>query len=442
MGVIKLPEKSGSPEQILKTMKELSGQDADWRSAKTWSLVYFAGDELLNVAKSAYMMFFSENALNPLAFPSLKKFENEVVAMTANMLGGGPEAVGSMTSGGTESILLAVKTARDWARANKPDVKEPEMILPITAHPSFEKASHYFGVKSVHIPITSDLRADVKAAESAVNKNTILMVGSAACYPYGVIDPIPELAEIAMKNNILFHTDACLGGFMLPFLKKLGYQIRDFDLSVPGVTSISADVHKFGYAGKGASTIIYKNSELRKFQFYIYADWPGGVYASPTMTGTRPGGAIASAWAVMNYLGEEGYLRVAKQAMSVTERLVEEIGKIPGLKVMTKPDMSVFAFGSDIINVFELGELMEKKGWFLDRLQMPPGLHMIVTPNHEKIIQPFLADLSQITAELIKQGKKDATGMAAVYGIIGTLPDRKAAHQLVLGFLDDLFKAK
>jgi len=440
--MIRLAERGGSGAEVLKKMMELRGADADWRSGKTWSLVYYADEELLRVAKEAYLLFFSENALNPMAFPSLRKFENEVIAMTANLLGGGAEAVGNMTSGGTESILLAVKASRDRAREKKPEATAPEMILPITAHPCFEKAGHYFGVKPVHIPLSADFRAEVEAARRAVNKNTILMVGSAPCYPYGVIDPIPEMAKIAQDNGICFHTDACLGGFMLPFLKKLGHPVREFDLAVPGVTSISADLHKYGYGAKGSSCVIYRNSDLRKHQFYIYADWPGGVYASPTALGTRPGGAIASAWAVMNYLGEDGYLRLADSALKVAKELMEGINAIPTLKVMAKPEMSVFAFESDTVNVYELGEKMEARGWHLDRQQMPPALHIIATPNHSRIVKPFLQELRQATLELAKKGKADASGMAAVYGMIGTLPDRNAAGKMVLDFLDDLFKAK
>lgn len=438
----KLPEKGIKKDDVLSLMREMRSTDADWRNARTWSLVYFAGDEILETSKQAYTMFFSENGLNPMAFPSLKKFETEAVAMAASMLNGGPEAAGNLTSGGTESILLTVKTARDYGRSKNPGLKEPEMVLPITAHPSFEKAGHYFGVKPVHIPVRDDYRADIKAAAQAITRNTVLMVGSAACFPYGVVDPITEMAAIAKENNILFHTDACLGGFMLPFLKKLGHKIPDFDFSVPGVTSISADLHKYGYGAKGTSFIIHRTGELRKFQFYIYTDFPGGVYPSPTMTGTRPGGAMAAAWAVMHHLGEEGYLRLAQETMSVTEQLIAGINSIPGLKVMGKPDMTVFGFNSDRVNIYEMGDLMEARGWQLDRLQMPPALHVVVTPNHAKIIEPFLKDLRETAKQLEGKGKGNVEGMAAVYGMIGTLPDRNAAKSLVLEFMDDIYKAK
>ena len=293
--MIALPTKRTPAEQVLDAMKEIREHDARWQEGKTWSLVYHAGDEVTELLKKAYTMFFSENGLNPTAFPSLKKFEAEVVSMAASLLGGDDETVGNMTSGGTESILMAVKTAREWARANRPAITAPEMILPDTVHPAFEKAAHYFGLKPVRTAITPDFRADVGAAQDAVTPNTILLVGSAPSYPQGVVDPIAELAQIALEHDILFHVDACVGGFMLPFVRRLGYPVPDFDFRVAGVTSISADLHKYAYAAKGASVVLYKNNALRRHQYFVYTDWSGGIYASPTMTGTRPGGGDCAA---------------------------------------------------------------------------------------------------------------------------------------------------
>jgi len=290
--MISLPPKGIPADDVLSAMLELREHDARWQDGKTWSLVYHAGDELIEFVKEAYTMFFSENGLNPTAFPSLKKFEAEVVAMTASLLGGGKETVGNMTSGGTESILMAVKTAREWARAKNSANIAPEMVLPETAHPAFEKAAHYFSVKPVRVPVGANFRADVAAAKAAITPNTVLMVGSAPSYPQGVVDPIPELAQIAQEKGLLFHVDACVGGFMLPFVRKLGYAVPDFDFRVPGVTSMSADLHKYAYTAKGASVILYKKKTLRRHQYFVYTDWSGGIYASPIMTGTRPGGAI------------------------------------------------------------------------------------------------------------------------------------------------------
>jgi len=353
--IITLPTKRIPAENVLATMRQIREHDAKWQEGKVWSLVFHAGDKVTELLKEAYTTFFSENGLNPMAFPSLKKFEAEVVTMTASLLGGDDETAGNMTSGGTESILMAVKTARDWARARNPANIAPEMILPTTAHPAFEKAAHYFSVKPVHIPVRSDFRADVAAARDAITPNTILLVGSAPSYPHGIIDPIAELAQIAQENDILFHVDACVGGFMLPFVRKLGYPVPDFDFHVPGVTSISVDLHKYAYAAKGASVILYKDRALRRHQFFVYSDWPGGIYPSPTMAGTRPGGAIAAAWAIMNHLGEEGYLEIADAVMKTATKLKDGINAIEGVQVLGEPMMSILAIGSDRLNVYEGG---------------------------------------------------------------------------------------
>jgi len=428
--------------------------------------------------KEAYTMFFSENGLNPTAFPSLKKFEAEVVAMTASLLGGDEETVGNMTSGGTESILMAVKTARQWARARNSTNTAPEMILPETAHPAFEKAAHYFSVKPVHIPVKFDFRADVAAAEAAITPHTILMVGSAPSYPQGIVDPIVELARIAQEHDVLFHVDACVGGFMLPFVRKLGYPVPDFDFRVPGVTSISVDLHKYAYAAKGASVILCKDRALRRHQFFVHTDWSGGIYASPAMAGTRPGGAIAAAWAVMNYLGEEGYLDIADTVMKATTKLWEGIDAIKNVKILGDPAMSILAIGSDTLNIYQVGDELTLRGWHLDRQQFPPSLHLTVTHAHAQVADQFLSDLKQAVtqakrlslnnlANSLKVGlvqlaakllpanlmskltarSSSMTGIkgadlpqrsAAMYGMMASLPNRGDLNELVLDVLDNL----
>ncbi len=257
---ISFPKKGMPREAVLAAMESARGRDAPWREGKAFSMVYYADEEILDLLKAAYTMFFSENGLNPTAFPSLRKFETEVVGMTAALLGGDAAVCGNMTAGGTDSILAAVKAARDWGRAHNPRNTAPEMVLPATAHPAFDKAGHYFGVKPVHVPVAADFRADVAAMASAINERTILVVGSAPSYPHGVVDPIPALAQVAQERGLLCHVDACVGGFVLPFARKLGYPVPPFDFSVPGVTSISADLHKYGYAAKGASVILYRDA--------------------------------------------------------------------------------------------------------------------------------------------------------------------------------------
>lgn len=476
--MISLPAQKTSAEAVLAEMRKLREHDARWREGKTWSLVYQVDDDVTEFLKEAYTLFFSENGLNPMAFPSLKRFEAEVVAMTASLLGGTEETAGNMTSGGTESILMAVKTAREWASAKNQANTTPEMILPLTAHPAFEKAAHYFSIKPVHVPVGSDYRVDVEAARSAITDNTILIVGSAPAYPQGVVDPITDLARIALQKDILFHVDACVGGFMLPFVRKLGYPVPEFDLRVPGVTSISVDLHKYAYAAKGASVILYRTRALRRHQFFVYSDWPGGIYASPTMAGTRPGGTIAAAWAILNHLGEEGYLAIADTVMKTVSRLREGIEAINGIQVLGDPAMSILAIGSDRLNVYEIADELSLRGWHLDRQQFPPSLHLTVTHAHARVADLFLYDLKQAVSQVEKASftklsnalkvgvvrtaakvlpsgvmsslttrSSPVTGLkgaavpkrsAAMYGMMASLPNRGDLNELVLDVLEQM----
>jgi glutamate/tyrosine decarboxylase-like PLP-dependent enzyme len=311
------------------------------------------------------------------------------------------------------------------------------MVLPVSAHPAFDKAAQYLHVKPIHVALREDLRADVDAMRDAITQNTVLMVGSAPNYPFGTIDPIPELAALAEERGINFHVDACLGGFLLPFLPKLGYEVPPWDFSVPGVSSISADLHKYGFSARGASTVMYRDRDLRKHQFFAQTDWPGGLYGSPTMTGSRPGGAIAASWAVMNYLGEDGYTRLAKDIMEATEAIIEGINAIPELYVLGEPDMSVLAFTSDVVDIYAVTEALEQEGWHPDRQQLPPALHLMVTPAHKPIVEPFLAALRLAVASCA--GMEPAAGSrAAFYGMLGTVEDRSIVRNIIVDFIDKL----
>ncbi|MCG8400067.1 MAG: aspartate aminotransferase family protein [Firmicutes bacterium] len=436
--IVKLPVAGTPGEQLLQEMGALRAKDANWKDGRTWSLVYYPGDELYEFLKRAYTMFFSENGLNPGAFPSLRKFETEVVAMTAGMLGAGPEAAGAVTSCGTESIMMALKTYRDKARAERPGVTHPEIVVPETAHPAFYKAAHFLDLKVVRIPVGSDFRADVKATRSAVTENAILIVGSAPSYPQGVIDPVEELAALAREKGVGCHVDACLGGFMLPFIRKLGYPVASFDFSVPGVTSMSADVHKYGFAAKGASTVIFRDRELRKHMFYVFTEWSGGVYAHPTMTGTRPGGSFAAAWAVMKHLGEEGYMEIARRVMQTTGKLLDGVNAVPGLYVLGKPDMSVFSFTSDQFDIYALADAMEARGWHMDRQMRPACLHLMVALTHERIVRRFLDDLKECARVVSEDTSAAPEGAAAMYGMMGTLSDRGMVKDFVIKYMDQL----
>lgn len=474
------PTHKKSKEEILNAMRDARDHDVQWQKGRAFSLVYRASNDVDELLKEASLLFFSENGLNPSAFPSLRKFETEILAMTASLLGD-ENAVGAVTSGGTESLLMAVKTARDWARKHHPQIKQPEMILPDSVHPAFEKAAEYFDVKAVRTPLMSDSRADAEAMRKAITPNTILMIGSAPSYPHGVVDPIAEMAKIAQQNNILFHVDACVGGFMLPFVRKLGYPVPDFDLSVSGVTSISADLHKYGYAAKGASVILYKTPELRRHQMFVSTNWAGGIYPSLSMAGTRPASPIAAAWAVLNYLGEAGYLELNDAVMKAVKRLQSGINAIQGIKVISNPEMSVFAIGSDELDVYAIADKLTQKGWHLDRQQFPSSLHMTVQYGHVNIVDEFLSDLAESVKDVRKPSiektfnawlvaianflirilpeawvtalMEKASGllggggglpskMAPMYGLMGSLPNRGDLKEMILDLLDGMTRYK
>jgi glutamate/tyrosine decarboxylase-like PLP-dependent enzyme len=405
-----------------------------------FSLIYNAGEEIRNITREAFNMYFMENGLSPFAFPSLKQLETEVVAMAASLLGGDAGTVGSFTCGGTESVFMAVKTARDWARAVRPDVKTPEMIKPITAHPAWNKSSYYLGLNVVTTPVGDDFRADTHAIADAVNENTIMIIGSAMTYPHGMVDPVAEMSDIAAARNIWLHIDSCLGGFILPFVKKLGYDVPAFDFSVPGVTSMSADLHKYGFAAKGASTVLYRNADYRRHQYFAYADFPGGVYATSTLTGARPGGPIAAAWAVMNYLGEEGYLELAKSAMDTTKKLIAGVNEIPKLHVLGKPHATVFAIASDDLNVYALSDALKERGWEVEKQQMPACLHITVSPFHAALADQFLADLAACAAEVEDIDPSQLSEEAVMYGMMATMPDRSAACDFAVQYLNQLYQ--
>jgi glutamate/tyrosine decarboxylase-like PLP-dependent enzyme len=437
------PDEGLSEGGIIDLLEDARKNDIDWRAGKVWSLVYHATDEHKKLLEKAYTMFLSKNALSPMAFPSLQKFETEVVSMAIDLLNGDKRACGSMTSGGTESIMLAVKTYRNWARKLFPDIKEPEMVLPTSAHPAHLKGAAYFDVKPVRVPVDeTTFRADISAMEDAITDNTIFLVGSACEFPRGTVDPITELGEIAQKRGIGLHVDSCLGGFMLPFVKELGYEVPDFDFSVPGVTSISIDVHKYGYAAKGASCILFRKERLWKNMFYVFTDWEGGIYISTTMRGTRPGGAMAAAWASLKALGRKGFLELAKVVMDTTKKITKAIQEIPEIYILGIPVMSAFSFTSDKIDTFHLGDVMDKKGWHLDRIQFPNALHLMVNPHHAEIVDVFIKDLKESVEEVVQNPGGGSEGSAAMYGMVATMPDRSKVKDFVINFLRDQYRIR
>lgn len=447
MPISALPALGLPAEQVLATIDGYKVNDANWRDGRTFSLVYYGGEALKAVLEQAFLKCFAENALNPMAFPSLRRMETEVLAIAAGLLGD-PNAVGTLTSGGTESVLMAVKTARDWGRAEK-GITKPQMLLPTTAHPAFVKAAHYFDVEPIWVPLRPDFRADAEAAKALVTDRTVLIVSSSVAYPHGVIDPVVELAALAQGHGILCHVDACLGGMILPFVEELdnaaavqgnrpeGWQFPAWDLRVPGVTSISCDLHKYGYAAKGASLILYRNRDLRRHQFVGFADWPGGLWGSPSAAGTRPGGPIAAAWAALHFLGQDGYLKLAGQSLYTARAMMAGIAAIPGLRLLGHPDATIFAFTCDDGDIYRVGDAMQAKGWHLDRQQLPPALHAMITAAHAPHVHVFLTDL-RAAAEEVRGLPPADDGQAAMYGMMGSLPDRGMANELIVGFLDTL----
>ncbi|MGD9044946.1 MAG: aspartate aminotransferase family protein [Desulfobacterales bacterium] len=440
MGQISLPRKGLPREEVLKSLKSFKSDDVKWHEGQLFGLIYEAGPEVEALVKEASALFLIENGLSPMAFPSLVKMETEVVSNVISLSGGDDETVGSFTSGGTESIFMAIKAARDWARHTYPQITAPEMVVPITAHPAWNKAAHYLDINIMMTPVNEDLRADVAAIKDAITKNTIILGGTAVTYPHGMVDPIEEIGALAEKKNLWLHVDACLGGLMLPFLKRLGYEIPPYDFSIAGVTSISADIHKYAYTPKGVSTVMYRNRDFRKFQIFAYADWPGGVYATPCLAGARPGGTMAAAWAVMHYLGEDGFTALAQKARAAAEKLITGINAIPQLYVLGEPDATVFAFGSDEINIYELSARMAKAGWYMEAQQLPPSLHMTVSPVHLEVADQFLEDLRRITPEVPAADSQDLSEQAAMYAMLGTMPDRGMAREFAVEYMNNLYR--
>jgi sphinganine-1-phosphate aldolase len=407
-----------SADDLLAELRSGRGGDADWRHGRTFSLVYNPADEgLEHLQEQVALAYLHENYLNPFAFPSLLRMERDVVAMAADLFHGNPRA-GRLSSGGTESLFLIVQVARDHARSVR-GVAEPTIVLPSTAHPAFAKACKYLDVREVRVPVGPDGRADVDATAAAVDDTTALVVGSAPCYPYGVVDPIPALAELAASRGALCHVDACLGGWLLPFLERLGEPIPPWDLRVEGVTSLSADIHKYGWCFKGASLLLHRDEELQRHQFFIFDGWPGGIYGSATTAGTRPAAPIAAAWATIRYLGEEGYLRLAGQVREASSRLRSGVAAIEGLRITGDPvpgvfEISVDAGGEDPPDIGAVGDAMDDRGWHLDRQQ--GGLHAIVSPSHVAVADEFVADL----AWAVEHARTTASrGTSARYGGIG-----------------------
>ncbi|MFB6319604.1 pyridoxal phosphate-dependent decarboxylase family protein [Saccharicrinis sp. FJH54] len=472
-------QKKGTSFSVLeKELKSVMERDRIWENGKTFGFVYHPGNEIAQITSMYYNAYMYNSNLNPFISPSLRKYEKEIIGMTAAMVHGNSKVTGTVTTGGTESIFSALKVARDYSREVKKASAPFEVILPDTVHPAFLKACHILCLNPVTVPVRKDKRADPEAMEKAITANTILLTCSAPCFPYGVVDPVQDISEIARNKGLLCHVDACMGGYMLPFLEDLGFKIPIFDFRIPGVTSISMDAHKYGYAPKGVSVILYRDHELRMKQFFIYTDWCGGIYGSTTFQGTREGGPMAACRAIMCHLGREGYRKLAKEVMETTLKIKAGITRTGVLNIISDPEMSVLAFTSDTINIYALGDALKVRGWNLDRLQFPKALHMTVNRLNVGKEDAFIKDITELasseklsikhpvqseltskladkltnlipegvikntarlTGSILSDNKLENGGMASLYNLSASIKNRKSLKKMVLNMIDGMY---
>jgi glutamate/tyrosine decarboxylase-like PLP-dependent enzyme len=433
----RLPPDGRDRAKVLADLEAMAARErARWEDGYASGAVYHGDPEHIAFLSAAYTLHSQSNPLHVDLWPSTTKLEAEIVAMTADLLGAAhteDDIVGVVSSGGTESVMLAVKAHRDHR-----GVERPQMVLPTTAHAAFDKAAHCFGVEAVKVPVGPDMRADVAAMERAITDRTILLVGSTPCYPYGVVDPMAELAEVGRARGIGVHADACLGGFILPFAERLGRAVPPFDFRVPGVTSMTADTHKYGYAAKGTSVVLYRGEALRHAQYFAFTEWPGGLYMTPTFAGSRPGALSAACWAALTSIGEAGYVEAARGILTAAATIRAGVEAIPELRVLGDPLFCIaFAMREDALAIYRVMDAMSARGWSLNGLHHPPAVHICTTLRHAApgVADRFVSDLRASVAEVAGQPPSES-GMAPVYGMAATLPDRGAVAAMLHAFMD------
>ena len=447
-----IPETGRDRAEVLAEMRAMAELEAArWEQGYASGSVYNGDPDHIAFLNEVYALNSQANPLHTDLWPSGTKYESEIVAMTATMLGGGgigdgpgsdTGVCGTVSSGGSESIQLAMKTYRDHALATR-GITEPEMIVPISAHAAFDKAAQYFGIKIIHIPTGPDWQADVAATEAAITDNTVVMVGSAPSFPHGVVDPIEELSELARARGIGFHTDGCLGGFVLPWAEKLGWPVPPFDFRLPGVTSMSADTHKYGYAAKGTSVVLYRNVELRHHQYFTITDWPGGLYASPSFAGSRPGALSAACWAALVSTGESGYLAATRAILETAGRVKAALrADFPELEIFGDP-LFVVAFRSvdDTLDIYRVLDAMTALGWSLNGLHRPAAVHLCVTQRTTQpgVTDRFVVDLRAAIDEVRAHPTAEG-GMAPIYGMANTIPERGLVAHAMLDHMDSWYR--
>ncbi len=422
--------------------RSIDGQSV-WLGGKISGAVYHGGREMSDLLADAIKMFMVANPLHPDVFPGVRKMDAEIVSMCLRMYKAPDTGAGTTTSGGTESILMACKAMRDWGRAVK-GITEPEIIVGASAHAAFNKAAAYFKIKLITVPVDRISRkVNLAHVARAITRNTVMLVGSAPNFPDGTIDDIPALATLAKRHKVGCHVDCCLGSFLVPFLEKAGLPSEPFDFRVDGVTSISCDTHKYGFAPKGSSVIMYRSGELRKYQYYIQPDWSGGVYASPSIAGSRPGALIAGTWAAMMTMGEDGYTASCREIVGAARQIESAIrDEIPQLMVLGKPLVSVVAFASSgSINIYDVGDAMSKKGWHLNALATdPPAIHIACTKLTVPVVRDFVNDLKRSVAESRSKPAKQGS-MASLYGLGSSSAVGPAlVGEVATRFIDALYK--
>ncbi len=435
----RLPEEGVDRERLLATVSEMSErEDAPAREGKISGSLYHGGEEHFAFLAEVYRHFAHMNVLQRDMYPSATKFEGEIISMALGLLNGdaaggeGDAPCGVLTSGGSESLISAMLVYRE--RGRERGIAEAEVVMPVTAHVALLKGAHYLGVKAIQTPVTGDFRADTEAIAAAIGPRTVALVGSAGTYPHGVVDPIEALSELALEHDIGLHVDGCLGGFILPWAERLGHRVPLWDFRLPGVTSISADTHKYGYAPKGTGVLLYRNPDLRHHQYFVHTDWPGGIYACPGIGGSRSEGLIAATWTAMVSLGERGYLDLAERIFATAAELRETIESIPGLRTLGHSPFMV-AFGSDELDIWHVNDALQDRGWRLNGCQLPPGLHFCVTrPNTAPgVAESFAADLRE-AVDYAKGPPSTPPRSGALYG--GGGAGVPAVGDLLVGYLD------
>lgn len=440
--IVKLPKDGLDAEKVLLKVKEcVEMGDYDWQKGRVSGTIYRNDADLINLMADVYKIASYTNPLHPDVFPGVCKMEAEVVRISCHLFNGNEKSCGTMTTGGTESIILACKAYRDYGREIK-GIKKPEMVVPITAHSSFDKAAQYLNIKIRTIPVNPySYTVSITAMEKAINKNTVMLVASTPNFPYGTMDNVEAVSKLGLRYNVPVHVDACLGGFLICFMSDIGYKIPLFDFRLPGVTSISADTHKYGYTPKGSSVILYREKKYRHYQYTITTDWPGGIYGSPTINGSRSGGIIASCWATLMYFGYEGYIKATKKIIQTSRYIEKELREMNGIFIFGTPVSSVIAIGSNDFHIYRLSEALSAKGWNLNSLQFPSAIHICITYVHTEpgVADQFLCDVKTELENLLKIPDLPVEGKLAMYGMSQSIPDRSIVGDFARSFLDSIY---